>query len=671
MNAEEEAMKDRLREYVESKTERSKGRMYKCPLCGSGSSGRAGSDGAFSIDKNERAWKCFSCGKSGDIYDLAGILEGETDMQKKVELVFNHFGEKKPSGNKSRTKAGQKPAREAPDSPRRGFKGVRGTNTHQSDKNASRAQKNAITENETMKVDFSGFYEECHANLMREEFTASYAASRGLSLEACRRFQIGIAYNWKREGLPEHTRGTHLIIPVNKSSFVARATFFVPKDPKYRNVKQGGTLLFNKEALQGNKPVVVVEGELDAISIIQAGGEALGLGSTSNIRLLLEAVKENPPCKPLILALDNDESGVSATARLEAGLQQAGISFYRVNLYGGHVDANEAWCQDRVTFCRAVQTESERIFSEYASKYRRENSADNLMFAFEEEVSRLAKTEAIKTGFNALDTMLDGGMYEGLYIVGAISSLGKTTFCLQVADYAAQSGHDVMIVALEMSKFELMSKSLSRLTFAVDPKNAMTSREITKGNKGKALLQAAKLYKGLASNVFLLEGMGNIGVEQVREAVQKHVEATGRVPLVVVDYLQLLAPSIIGATDKQNMDKAVLELKRISRDFKATVLVISSLNRAAYHKRVSMEDFKESGAIEYSSDVLIGLQIMGAGKDTQEAIEEKKNSRERPIELIVLKNRQGRSSFTLEYDFLSMFNVFHERNNLKTLSTLY
>lgn len=89
---------------------------------------------------------------------------------------------------------------------------------------------------------------------------------------------------------------------------------------------------------------------------------------------------------------------------------------------------------------------------------------------------------------------------------------------------------------------------------------------------------------------------------------------TGKTPLVIVDYLQIVAPYNERATDKQNMDKAVLELKRISRDFKLPVIAVSSLNRMSYGQRISMEAFKESGAIEYSSDVLIGLQLRGAGE---------------------------------------------------------
>jgi replicative DNA helicase len=60
--------------------------------------------------------------------------------------------------------------------------------------------------------------------------------------------------------------------------------------------------------------------------------------------------------------------------------------------------------------------------------------------------------------------LLDDGLYEGLYIVGAMSSLGKTTFVTQIGDQIANNGTDVLIFSLEMSRYELMAKSISRLT---------------------------------------------------------------------------------------------------------------------------------------------------------------------------------------------------------------
>lgn len=75
------------------------------------------------------------------------------------------------------------------------------------------------------------------------------------------------------------------------------------------------------------------------------------------------------------------------------------------------------------------------------------------------------KSGGISTGFENLDKLLDGGLYPGLYVIGANSSLGKTTLVLQIADSIAKSGQGVLIFSLEMSRFELIAKTLSRMSF--------------------------------------------------------------------------------------------------------------------------------------------------------------------------------------------------------------
>ena len=67
----------------------------------------------------------------------------------------------------------------------------------------------------------------------------------------------------------------------------------------------------------------------------------------------------------------------------------------------------------------------------------------------------------------------------------------------------------------------------------------------------------------------------------------------------------------VRATDKQNCDATMHELKQLSRDFHLPILLISSFNRDSYWTPVDMNCFKESGSIEYGCDVLLALQYDG------------------------------------------------------------
>ena len=393
-------------------------------------------------------------------------------------------------------------------------------------------------------------------------------------------------------------------------------------------------------------------------------------------------LEKQKAAQPLILALDADEDGRKTEEELAKELERLQASFYRYNLYGAAKDANEALLLDREGFIaevraaeRAQEVELEAIAEAAKEEYLKTSAAAHIQ-DFLQGITAGVNTPAISTGFFNLDSILDGGLYEGLYILGAISSLGKTTLALQLADNLAKAGQDVLIFSLEMARSELIAKSISRLTYlaADEKRDAKTTRGITVGARyagysktEKALInKAIGSYKEYAQHIYIHEGVGDIGVEKVREVVQQHINITGSKPVVIIDYLQILAPYDMRSTDKQNTDKAVLELKRLSRDNKLTVLGISSFNRDSYKAggginqgKVSMTDYKESGALEYSADVLMGLEFASAGtKEYDERTEKKKDPRQ--IRLVVLKNRNGKAWESCSFDYFPLFNYYSE-----------
>ncbi|MBD5584131.1 MAG: hypothetical protein HDQ88_03545 [Clostridia bacterium] len=315
--------------------------------------------------------------------------------------------------------------------------------------------------------------------------------------------------------------------------------------------------------------------------------------------------------------------------------------------------------------------EPEQTFEQYQA----ECNAYALFDGFTDAAIEIAKTSAIPTGFANLDRLLDGGFYPGLYVAGAITSLGKTTFVLQIADAIAMSGHDVLIFSLEMSKYELMSKSLSRISIQEAAKEGQTirqgrtAREILCGEwcRPEASAEFSKdfyclldIYEPLAKRAYIVEGGFTMDVEIICRRVNRHIKLTGNKPVVVVDYLQILAPLSDRYTDKQNVDRSVVELKRLSRDCKLPVIAVSSFNRESYTVRASMAAFKESGAIEYTSDVLIALQLAGLkDKPTEQDIVDAKNRYPREIELAVIKNRHGQCG-DARFKYYPKFNLFEE-----------
>lgn len=643
-----EAIKERLTDYVEGITERSKKgnkKAFVCPLCGSGT-GKSGT-GAFTITPEGNSWKCFACDKGGDTLDLIGYVEGIDDYNSKLTRAGELFNLDIDMATEYQNQSKDK----------------QNTDTH-----------NSI--HTSVDGNYIEFYKKANSNIGN----TTYAKDRGLSDSILSRFKIGFVEDWKHPNAPENVTGSpRLIIPVTQTSYLARDTRKdIPEYQKqYAKTKVGGSNIFNGRAFieHGDRPIFVVEGEIDALSIMEVGGLAVGLGSTSNAKKLAELVKGKELARPLILALDNDPRGKKAQEQLEGFLQAQKTPYTVAKLTEGTAkDPNEMLVRDRVAFEKLVE-EAVKNARDDKEKYL-ETSTDNYIQQFLNGITESVNTPSISTGFKLLDEALDGGFYEGLYIVGAISSLGKTTLVTQIADQIASKGHDVLIFSLEMARSEIMAKSISRHTVMEvlqsggNMSDAKTVRGITAGARyakysqaeRELIKQSVTAYSGYAKHIYITEGVGDLGVNQIRQTVEKHARYTGNTPLVIVDYLQILAPTNERATDKQNTDKAVMELKRISRDFKTPVIGISSFNRDNYEKSVSMQSFKESGAIEYSSDILIGLQLKGAGEKDFDPTEAKKKD-PREIELVILKNRNGKTGVKVPFEFYPMFNYFVENSD--------
>lgn len=325
------------------------------------------------------------------------------------------------------------------------------------------------------------------------------------------------------------------------------------------------------------------------------------------------------------------------------------------------------------------ESEEEKRHNSMLEQYKEANAKDSIN-SFIKGIKENVNTPPTSTGFPLLDEVLSGGMREGLTVIGAISSLGKTTMVQQIADNVAQSGRDVLFISLEMARTELMSKSISRETLIEvlendgNIRNAKTSIGITDASKyekyndeeHELIYTATKRYSEYAGHIYIVEAFGQIGFQDVRELVKIHHEKTGQAPIVVIDYLQIMKPDDPRATDKTNTDKAVNGLKQISRDFKTTIVAISSLNRESYNRPMSLTAFKESGAIEYSSDVLIGLDFTKMLDNANEMdFEEEKDKVPRNITLTILKNRNGRTGKRINYLYDPRFNYFEEDDYYK------
>ena len=273
----------------------------------------------------------------------------------------------------------------------------------------------------------------------------------------------------------------------------------------------------------------------------------------------------------------------------------------------------------------------------------------------------------IKSGYQNLDAVTN--LYPGLYVVGAISSLGKTTFVHQMADQVAESGNPVLFFSLEQSTLELASKSLSRIMAKKNAVTAMTSLQIRKNGEDPRVGDAVGEYEKYAGNMLVAECTFRATIDTVEGTVRNYINKTGKKPVVIVDYLQVIQPpegSRMNAKDL--VDMHVRRLKQLQSDNKLVLIVISSLNRQNYLTQIDYESFKESGGIEYTADVVWGLQLevlhdeifdkQNRLNEKRQKVKEAKAANPRRIELCCLKNRFGISSYSCMFDYYPQFDYF-------------
>ena len=652
---------------------------YICPKadCQSGSHNK----GTGVVKYNDH-FKCFSCGFYGDVIDFIQEAEQINDWTEAFKRACEIYGidfksvefDKKSGNNTQYTEHTYNTH-----------------DTHNTQHTEPKQDKQPLKEentalNERIKADIA------EAQKHLEE--TDYLSKRGISIETAKRFGLGFIANWKNPKNEKAPASPRLIIPAGEASYLARDTRnnLTEIQKNFDKIRAGEIQLFNKEALEETKPCFIVEGELDALSIIEVGFNAVALGSCSNKQALINELKNIETPAPIILYLDNDKAGKTADSFLQTELKSLGINYTSITgIEETYKDANDylrAFKESFIQFLDDATRKGEKEKEEAKLEYISTNNALAYLGDFIDGIRTSVNTPYTPTGFKELDSILDGGLYEGLYILGAISSLGKTTFILQVADQIAKSGQDVLFFSLEQARTELMAKSISRETYLyckdnyINTSNAKSVRGITVASRytsyseteKQVINNAIQRYKTTAKNLYIYEGVADITVKQIKETVEKHIEATGNKPIVFIDYLQILAPSDDKSrTDKQVTDLNISALKRLSRSLKLAIVGISSFNRDNYNTSVNMSSFKESGAIEYSSDILIGLQFKGidevikankekgyTGESVEAFIERNKGLTPREVELKILKNRNGQTSGRTYYKYYPVFNMYNE-----------
>lgn len=222
----------------------------------------------------------------------------------------------------------------------------------------------------------------------------------------------------------------------------------------------------------------------------------------------------------------------------------------------------------------------------------------------EELANKKAPVTGLETGFVDLDKMT-AGMHPGdLIIVAARPGLGKTSFCLNIAEHVAiRKGKAVGIFSLEMSKEQLVKRFLcseARIDAHRVNTGFLNKEDWTKLSRAAGDLSETKIF---------IDDTANITIPELRSK-SRRLSLEHGLDLIIVDYLQLMSGSARYENRTQEIAQISRGLKGIAKELGVPLIAVSQLSRAVEsrtgeHRRPQLSDLRESGSIEQDADLVL------------------------------------------------------------------
>ena len=652
------------------------GKSFICPECGNGS-GKTGDGIKQSKFKGKFVWHCYRCDGHWSNADLIGMVEGireQAELARKLEELFPEYKNEPFLFSREEGFSHFSVAdRQASKSASRDF-GYRSEGDSRASSDSRRSFEPVPPKN------YGQTFYPRYVEAARKFLVERGGSYRGLTAQTFEKYGIVVHPEF---GVGEEEKLPTLIIPYDDYHFVARAI-----DSKRRPTQHGqGAGLYEPLAIDGKFPTFIVEGELDALSVVQSVGNlgirCVATGGASKygkVVSLLEKRYGNSERKPsFVVMYDNDEAGKTNGLKLVEELRLADyptelffLSEHMAGESNPKVDANDLLQSNSDELVRRLLDGLDKSYKSLTKQQaqmqeRRQKLAESKVQSAENkigieiysftdyfsgeffrDIELTAKYSERKTGFENIDALQV--FMPGVYALGALPASGKTTFAWQLLNQLAEKGEPCIYCSFEMSKAELFTKSVVRELYKKNPQKSerlsLTSANIRRGamRGSSELVEQAAQFAQSATNLRVAE-LSNTSVTELIEGLKPLCADVDRAPVICLDYLQIIpSKGSKASSPKEKIDEVMLRLKDFQRATNATLLVISSFNRENYYQKVSFSSFKESGAIEYSADVIWGLENHGVdaeGKLDRDEVIKMSKEKVRRIKFSCLKNRNG------------------------------
>ena len=414
---------------------------------------------------------------------------------------------------------------------------------------------------------------------------------------------------------------------------------------------------YYEDAILNHQIIYITDTEGDGLGLVSVGAPAaVAIRSREEARAFLE-VAEHHPHNAYIFAC-NDEEGAAAleayrelrkarkcnaigklnnmelVAPFKDLAQALQLDEYRVKLQ------IERASQGAALMLRTILEEDLRgsIKAEYTPEEleARQKSGAAIVEDFLQSITS-RKYESIKTNLDYYDRITEGGFMRGeLVTLGAAPGAGKTMFMQMLLENLAYNNKNanVLYINLEMSKEQLIARSITRLLWKYGQKD-YTTKQILRGynwsnEQKEEVLEILRIY---ADNIAPRFAYNPDNVTNEIDAIisvmtkeANRLKAEGRpAPIVCIDYLQLVGTKAREASE--GIKEIIKKLKDFAINYQTCVIVILAHNRQSNESGVaSVTSGRDTSAIEYSGDTMLTLSYA--------AIEEERYLSEADMQLL-------------------------------------
>jgi replicative DNA helicase len=256
----------------------------------------------------------------------------------------------------------------------------------------------------------------------------------------------------------------------------------------------------------------------------------------------------------------------------------------------------------------------------------------------------------VPSGYRELDQRTAGFQPSDLIIVAGRPSMGKTAFCLNVAQYAAiEKRTSVGIFSLEMSKEQIVIRMLCS-------EAQVEGTRLRTGFLSESDWPRLTLAAGTLSDApIFIDDAAALSVLELR-AKARRLNAEHGLGMIMIDYLQLMRGRAKVENRQQEISEISRSLKALAKELNIPVIAVSQLSRRTEERqgmRPQLSDLRESGAIEQDADVILFIyrdEVYNRSED---------NPNRGKAELIIGKQRNGPTG-KIELAYLDKFTTFKE-----------